>query len=223
MLLGGKLWNNYFINYKYEEGVNMEHLPFENEIKNFETEDKNNPAGEGIILFTGSSSITIWDSLKEDMKPLDVVNRGFGGSQMADLLYYAKRIILPLKPERIVIYEGDNDIACGTSLENIIYQTKELIEMINTNLPKAEIYLLSVKLSPSRQNLWELYKSLNMMLQKLSYEYSNVHFIDVCTPMLDSKGNAKEEFYTDDMLHMNTKGYELWTSVIKKILNKNSN
>lgn len=217
------MWNNYFINYKYEEGVNMEHLPFENEIKNFETEDKNNPAGEGIILFTGSSSITIWDSLKEDMKPLDVVNRGFGGSQMADLLYYAKRIILPLKPERIVIYEGDNDIACGTSLENIIYQTKELIEMINTNLPKAEIYLLSVKLSPSRQNLWELYKSLNMMLQKLSYEYSNVHFIDVCTPMLDSKGNAKEEFYTDDMLHMNTKGYELWTSVIKKILNKNSN
>ena len=83
-------------------------------IRQFEQRDKTSPPKPGSIVFTGSSSITYWESLASDMKPLEVVNRGFGGSEFSDLDEYAKRIVVAYKPKAVVVYEGDNDLSQGS-------------------------------------------------------------------------------------------------------------
>src|SRR5690349_12444271 len=71
---------------------------FAPEIRAFEARDREAPPPAGAVLFVGSSSIRMWCTLERDFPRRRVVNRGFGGSEMADLLEYAPRVVLPYRP-----------------------------------------------------------------------------------------------------------------------------
>ncbi len=171
------------------------------------------------IAFTGSSSIVRWTTLKADMAPLEVMNRGFGGSTMNDALYWIDTLVLKYKPRAIVIYEGDNDIGTfHVTPEEFLATFKTLASRIHTELPETRIYFLAVKPSIFHRNAWEEMKRANGLTRSYCETRQWLTFVDVASPMLNNRGNPRADIFEVDGLHLNTQGYAIWTSVLKPIL-----
>ena len=189
---------------------------FENEIRQFENSDRQNPPEKGAILFVGSSSIKMWRTLEQDMAPLKVINRGFGGSQAVDALYYADRIVIPYQPTKIIFYEGDNDIAHGKTPAQVLKDYQDFVEKVHTALPKTIIYLLSIKPSLARYHLWETMQKANVQLEEYSQKHDFLKFIDISAAMYNESGKLRQNIFRPDGLHLNAAGYKIWTAIIKK-------
>ena len=193
---------------------------WEPSIREFEKADRAHPPKIGSIVFTGSSSINLWNTLAEDMKPLDVVNRGFGGSEISDVNHYAARIVIPNRPQAVVLYAGENDLS-GTwskSPETVLGDFQRFIEIIHFQLPDTWIYYVSMKPSPLRWSNWGKLRKANQMIAAFCRTQDRVQFIDVSYAMLDARGQPRRELFRSDHLHMNALGYSLWTSIIKPVL-----
>jgi lysophospholipase L1-like esterase len=172
-----------------------------------------------LILFTGSSSIRMWNDLTMDFPKYNVLNRGFGGSEMTDLLYYAQPLIVNYKPVKIFIYEGDNDINSGKSAEEILKSAEDLLAIIRRDLPKnVRVVFISPKPSLVRSHLKDKYEDYNQKLKAWCDKQKRVQYADVWTPMLDSTGKVIPDLFIEDGLHMNSKGYDIWKLVIEKYL-----
>ena len=193
---------------------------WESTIKKFEAGDKANPPEPGMIVFAGSSSFARWSTLVDDMKPLNVLNRGFGGSQMSDLDYYAKRIVNVYRPSAVVVYEGDNDLASTSpkTPEMVAAGFRQFVQIVRGDLPDTWIYFISIKPSKLRWNEWPKMKAANAMIQDFMRTQPHMQYIDVATPMFDAQGNLPGDLFVSDGLHPTAKCYALWTSIIKPIL-----
>jgi lysophospholipase L1-like esterase len=189
---------------------------WEPEIQKFEAADRAQMPPKGAILFVGSSSIRFWTNLVESFPKKQIIQRGFGGSTMADALHFADRIILPYEPKEIVIYEGDNDLAGGKTPEQVVAEYQQLVEKIRAKLPKTKIWFISVKPSPSRWKLEAQARQLNAQIEWWSKAHKNVGYIDVWNPMLGPDGAPRPDIFREDKLHMNADGYEIWRKVIGK-------
>jgi lysophospholipase L1-like esterase len=189
-------------------------------IRKFEDADKVNPPQQGEIVFTGSSSVVRWSTLQDDMKPLYVINRGFGGSKFPDLNKYAKRIVIAYHPRAVVVYEGDNDLAEGSprTPEMVANDAKKFIKIVRKKLPETWIYVMSIKPSKLRWNRWPIMKAANEMIQEYIKTQDRVQYIDVATPMFDAQGNLPADLFMQDGLHPTAKLYAMWTSIIKPVL-----
>ena len=189
-------------------------------IREFEEQDKVNPPKPGCIVFAGSSSFRYWDTLVSDMKPLDVVNRGFGGSEISDLNEYAKRIVIAYKPSAVVVYEGDNDLADGSSKtpQMVAGGFRRFIQIVHTSLPDVWIYILSIKPSKLRWDQWPRMEAANELIKDYAVSQSHVLYIDVATPMFDANGKLPADLFKSDGLHPTAKLYAKWTAIIKPIL-----
>jgi lysophospholipase L1-like esterase len=183
------------------------------QIAGYERADRASSPKPGVIVFTGSSSIRLWKTLEEDMKPLDVINRGFGGSQVAHVSYYARRIVTPYRPRAVVLYAGENDLGFRKSPEAVLHDIKQLVSIVNGDLPETWIYYISIK--PARWGSWPLKDQTNRMIAEYVLTQERMQFIDVSSAMLDSHGEPRRELYGWDPIHMNQSGYALWTSMIK--------
>ena len=173
------------------------------------------------VVFAGSSSFRMWKDAGNYFPQYNVINSGFGGSQMSDLLYYADTLIIKFNPDIIFIYEGDNDLESGKTPEEIIETTKLLLALIEHKLPGAGIFIFSAKPSPARWGLKDKYLDLNGKFEALVKAYPNVYFINVWDVLLDKSGGPNHELFIEDNLHLNKKGYELWAKVILEYLNTN--
>ncbi len=174
---------------------------------------------KNLLLFTGSSSIRIWDDMAERFPKKNVLNRGFGGSTMADLLYYQDELIFKYQPKKIFIYEGDNDINGGTSAEDILKDAETLLQNIRAKLPQStKVYFICAKPSVSRWKLKAAYEDFNTKLKAWTETKANVAYIDVWTPMLKPNGEVMDDIFKKDNLHMTSKGYDIWEKVIVKYL-----
>jgi lysophospholipase L1-like esterase len=193
---------------------------WESSIRKFEAEDRIHPPHQGAILFVGSSSINFWHTLSADMAPLDVINRGFGGSQLAHVNYYATRIVLPYRPRAIVLYAGDNDLSWpwSKSPQTVLDDFKQFVTLVHASLPGTWIYYVSMKPSPTRWSHWPTEHLANQMIEEFTLTQDRVQFIDVTPAMLDAHGKVRRELFRWDGLHMNPRGYALWTTIIKPIL-----
>ena len=193
---------------------------FESSILAFEAADDESFPPSDAIVAAGSSSILIWQltTIHEDLDPLTIIARGFGGSNMNDLAYYTDRIIMPYSPRALVIYEGENDIAIDVTPADIILKFRDTIDYLHENLPELRIYLLSAKLSPSREDYKDNLLTLNHYMKLLCEEDVRLTFIDVTSPMLDDEGNPDPSLFLDDMLHMNPSGYVLWKDAVYPVL-----
>jgi lysophospholipase L1-like esterase len=206
--------------YSFATTVLAQAQDWEPTIRKFEEQDKVNPPKLGTIVFTGSSSIARWDTLVEEMKPLDVLNRGFGGSQYSDLNRYVKRIVFAYHPRAVVIYEGDNDLAPESSKtpESVARDARTLVQAMRAALPETWIYVISIKPSRSRLSVWPRMKEANRLIRDFAGTQEHVQYIDVASAMFDSKGNLRADLFVEDGLHPNPKCYALWTSIIKPLL-----
>jgi lysophospholipase L1-like esterase len=191
-------------------------------IRKFEDADKTNRPTPDSIIFTGSSSIVRWSTLVEDMKPLPVVNRAFGGSQFTDVNQYAKRIVVAYRPRAVVVYAGDNDLAANSpkTPESVANDFKQFVQIVRADLPDTWIYVISIKPSKLRWNEWPKMQAANRMMQDSVSTQKRVQYIDVATPMFDAQGNLPVDLFVADGLHPTPKCYAIWTSVIRPVLMK---
>ena len=193
---------------------------WESSIRKFEESDKANPSKPGGVVITGASSIRLWDTLVDDMKPLDVMNRGFGGSQYSDLNRYAKRIVIAYHPRAVVVYEGDNDLAAGSpkTPEMVANDAQKFVQIVHSELPETWIYVMSIKPSYLRWNEWPKMKAANKLIQDFVKTQDRVQYIDVATPMFYGQDKPPRDLFVEDGLHPTPKCYALWTSIIKPVL-----
>ncbi len=172
------------------------------------------PEGEGVVVFTGSSSIRMWNNLAEDCSGMQLVNTGFGGSEMSDLLYFLEETVLRFNPKKVYIYEGDNDIAAEKSPEAILKTTKKVVKKIFAHNSAINIYFISAKPSPSRWNYKEQYEAFNTLLNDYCTQNPQLYYVDVWTKMLAENGRPSPSIFIADSLHMNRQGYLLWKEII---------
>ena len=194
---------------------------FEKDIQAFEKKDKESPPPQSATLFVGSSTFTKWKELEADFKALKAINRGFGGSMLSDLAYYADRIILPYKPRTVVLYGGDNDVT-KKSADQVFADYKGLVEKIRKALPEAKIYFIAIKPSPARAKVWDKAKAANQMVKEYAAQTAGLGYIDIVPVTMGADGKPKPELFLADTLHMNRAGYELWIPVIKAVLEKDA-
>lgn len=188
---------------------------WEETIQKMEQKDKDMPPRTGSILFVGSSSIAKWQDVGDYFPEYQVLNRGFGGSQFSDLIYYAHRVIYPYKPSKVFVYEGDNDIAAGDSPESILKEAKKLRKMIAKNLGKeVTVIFISPKPSVARWDIKEKYLVTNALLKKYAAKTAHTEFADVWTPALDENGMVFRHIFVQDNLHMNAEGYKIWQKAL---------
>ena len=191
---------------------------WEAEIRNFEELDRQSPPPANPILFVGSSSIRLWD-VDRSFPGLPVLNRGFGGSTVADVVRYADRIVMNYKPRVIVFYSGDNDIAGGRAPEQVSADFAALLKAVRAELPDTRVVFLptkpSIRAGPGRK-----IRDSNRRIQALTKDDPLLIYADTAAPLLGDDGQPRAELYQADGLHLNEKGYELWTAIVKPLIEK---
>ena len=193
------------------------------DIVNFKKEDADKAPAQHAILFVGSSSFTKWTDVSNYFPGYTIVNRGFGGSTLVDVIRYAYDVILPYHPKQVVVYCGENDLAYSDTVSpmEVLRRVQTLFAMIRINLPSATIDFVSIKPSPVRASIQPRVIEANRLIKAYIQHEKNVAFIDVYHPMLDAKGNMREEIYLSDRLHMKPEGYAIWKRIIQPFLRKN--
>ncbi len=192
--------------------------PFRDEILRFAELDREAPPPECAVLFVGSSSIRLWSTLKEDLAPLPVLNRGFGGSTIAQSNMYFDRIVAPYRPRAIVLYAGENDLDNGQSPDAVAAEFRRFLEMKRARLGKTPVFYISAKPSKQRFGQFARQSELNAAIRQLAASSTDLTFIDVVTPML--RDGRPQDLYVEDGLHMNAAGYAIWRGLVRDALAK---
>lgn len=194
-------------------------VPFKGEVEAIQKKyDAVFNASQETIVFTGSSSIRMWQDVQERFPDQQVVNTGFGGSQASDLSFYIYDLILRFHPKKVFIYEGDNDIFAKKKPTKIRRTIQDIIEGIHRNDSTTQVVLIAAKPSIARWKLKGKYKRLNRKFERLAEDNPLVEYADVWDPMLDGS-KVKQDIFIEDGLHMNAKGYQIWYDVIEPFVN----
>lgn len=191
---------------------------WESEIRAFEDSDRRDPPKPGGVVFVGSSSIRLWPDLQADFPGVNVIQRGFGGSQIDDVVGYAQRIVLPYKPVLVVLYAGDNDLPAGRTPEQVFKDYKAFVAIVRKALPDTKVAYIAIKPSGDRWALVDKMRATNSLIQKYAAKDPKLVFVDVFTPMLGTDGKPREELFTVDRLHMNYDGYAIWRELLTPIV-----
>jgi para-nitrobenzyl esterase len=195
--------------------------PFQPEIDAFAKADKINMPDEGKILFAGSSSFRLWKDVNDYFPGKPILNRGFGGATLLDLIQYSKETIIQYKPKQIFIYCGENDIADNDTVKpkDVFNRFKKLYSILRTQLPASTpIVFLSLKPSIARWSMHEKMAASNELIKSFIHTQKNIQFLDVYSKMLDTDGTPFKDIFIEDNLHMNANGYKIWQKLMAPLL-----
>lgn len=196
--------------------------PFWNDIQRFKKLDSAAKPAENSILLIGSSSFTNWRDVQDYFPGHHMVNRGFGGAQITDLIRYFYEIVMPYSPKQVIVYCGENDLSSAATMEPgvVVQRFKTLFGMIRQNYPQATIHFISMKPSPSRVSFLDKFKRANKEINAFLKNQKNAGYIDVFSAMLEKNGNVRTDIFVEDKLHMNAEGYRIWQKVMQPYLKK---
>jgi lysophospholipase L1-like esterase len=190
-------------------------------IEAFEARDRERTPPEGAAVFAGSSSIRFWTSLADDMAPLPVIRRGFGGARMSDMVHYVDRTVITYRPRAVVLFAGSNDLSGFTSdrtPDQIVAGYIQFVAAVHEALPETSIYYLSITPSRLRWKQWPLVRQTNELIEAHTRLDDRLHFVDATDHFLGVDGLPDRKLFRWDRLHPNRRGYEVWTSLIKPVL-----
>jgi len=186
-----------------------------NELAAFSRADQQQFPLPGGVVFVGSSTVRMWKNLAQDFRQVpNIVNRGFGGSTMADCSLFARDLVVRYKPRQVLVYAGDNDLAEGRTPLQVLESFARFANAVRAELPHTRISFISVKPSPSREHLMPLIRETNNVISAYLNRLPDSEYIDIFTPMIAADGRPRPELFLPDRLHMNEQGYRLWQSVI---------
>jgi len=168
------------------------------------------------VLFYGSSSIRMWETLEDDFPKIDIINQAFGGSTLAACAWFFKRLVPQHEPDAIVVYAGDNDLGDGRHPEEVFFSFKGIMELITEYFDKIPVAFLSVKPTIARHHLKKSIEFTNKIIkEEIEVKYPNCTFIDIYDPML-ADGKLDPKLYEADGLHLSPAGYEIWKKVVER-------
>ena len=188
------------------------------EIARFDSVDRTQMPVPGGVVFVGSSTIRLWPDLKADFPGVNVIQRGFGGSRLDEVLRYTPKIVIAYKPKLIVLYAGDNDLAEGRTVDQVFEDYKSFVALVHRSLPNTKIVFVSIKPSESRWNLVGEMRSANEMIRRFTVTDTRLEYVDVFNPMLGADGRPRPELFRPDKLHMTADGYALWRSILTPVV-----
>jgi len=192
-------------------------FPFANEISEFKHQDSLNFPSKNGILFIGSSSIRLWNDLEARFAGKPIIKRGVGGCELSQVVdFYTPYILFPYHPRKIFIYAGENDIAAGKNSAFVLDEFQKLWQMIRQQLPKAQIYFMSIKPSPSRARYFNEMINANKLIRAYLAGKPKSHFVDVSSVIYkDNTSIPDSSLFKADYLHLNSRGYDRWQRVLK--------
>jgi lysophospholipase L1-like esterase len=193
---------------------------WEADIRAFERADRAAPPPAGGIVFAGSSSIRLWTTVKDDFPGLPVLNRGFGGSQIREVTAFADRIVIPYKPRVIVFYCGSNDVMAGRTVPEVADDFNAFVVKVHSVLPRTRIIYISTAPNPARWTRRNEWVDLNARIAAYTEGDPRLEFVDIWREMLDAAGQPRPELFVEDQLHMNARGYAIWTRVLRPVLER---
>lgn len=188
------------------------------DIEKLTAADAIQPPPSGAVVFVGSSSIRLWTTLAGDFPGVVSINRGFGGSELADSVFYADRIVIPHQPRLVVVYAGENDLWDGKSPGTVLADLQAFRSRVHAALPKTKILYLAIKESPSRARIREQVRSANRLIAADCATDTRCIFVDVATPLLNAAGGHRPELFREDQLHMLPAGYAIWAKTLAPFL-----
>jgi hypothetical protein len=196
---------------------------FQAEIDAFKRQDSIEAPPPHPILFVGSSSFTRWKTIRKDLPGYPILNRGFGGSSLTDVIQFANETIFKYTPKQIYIYCGENDLAMNAAVtpEMVLERYQQLHSMIRKTLGrKVPIVFVSLKPSIARWKLESAYIKTNQLIQRFLAKDKHASYLNVHSSMLDERQEVFKDIFVDDKLHMNDKGYAIWIKIIQPTLLK---
>ncbi len=193
---------------------------FDAEFRAFALAEKRARPPRNALLFYGSSSIRFWTTLENDFPGIPVINRGFGGSTLAEGVREMPRLLYPLKPCAVVLYAGENDLNLGASPEQLLGIFKEFARQLELHGGPVPFVFISIKPSPARAGMIETVRRANALVCEEIRQWPYGSYLDVFSLMLDARGNARHEFFSDDWLHMSGAGYRLWSEQLRERLDQ---
>lgn len=176
--------------------------------------DSTHPPAPGGIVFVGSSSIRLWKSLATDFPGLNAINRGFGGSELADSVHYVDRIVVPYRPRLVVLFAGTNDLWNGKSPAQVAADFRTFRTKLHPSPTDTKLIFLSINPAPSRARVHDRMREANALIAADCATDPRCKYVDVSTPMLDASGGTRPELFIDDQLHLNADGYAIWRRVL---------
>jgi len=192
---------------------------FRGEIAEFQQWDSKNSFPADAVLFVGSSSIKMWPT-RMSFPDLPVINRGFGGSHISDINFYFKQVVLPYKPKVIVFYAGDNDIAAGKNAQQVLEDFKRFVNLVKEQLPRTQIIFISIKPSNSRWNFQPVMQQANDLIRGFCENDNRLVFVDAGSVLLNADGKPNDGYFLEDKLHLNERGYQLWTQALRPAIER---
>jgi len=195
-----------------------EPLRWVSDIERFEAADRRHFPVAGSIVFAGSSSIAMWQTLNKDFGYVPVLNRGIAGSTLHDNVQSADRIVLPYKPPIVVLYSGENDLEEGRTPAQVLQEFQAFISIMHAKLPATRVVFVSIKPSIARWRLADSIRETNRLIKDYTGKDKRLGYVDVFTPMLDASGRPMRDLFLADGLHMNARGYSIWRKLIQPTL-----
>ena len=186
-------------------------------IEDFAAYDAKNSFPADATVFVGSSSIVRWDT-GDSFRGMPLLNRGFGGSQMSDLVHYVEETVLKYSPRTVVVYEGDNDTSAGKRSQQLLEDYQEFVEAVLEAQPSTRIVILSIKPSLARWDVWPEMQASNAAIEAYANGDPRVDFVDIGTAMLGADGEPIPELFVSDGLHMTAAGYDIWDEIVMHAL-----
>ena len=192
---------------------------FDAEIAKFDDADRTTPPKPGAVVFTGSSSIRLWTTMAEDFPGVRTINRGFGGSEIADAIHYVDRVVLRYQPSQVVFYSGDNDLNGGKSPAEVAGDYRRFVAAVHSALPKTRVVIIGIKPSLARWALADKMRDTNRRVQEfVASDPARLAYVDVFASMLGPDGKPRPELYVSDGLHMTRAGYTIWKNALAPAL-----
>jgi hypothetical protein len=195
---------------------------FQADIDKMLARDKTNPPPRDGVLFVGSSIFRLWTQLSEQMAPLPVFNRAFGGSVTQDILDRTEQLVLPYKARIIVYYCGSNDVNAGESAEAILGRTKQFLKIVSEKAPTTFVYYTAIQKAPDKRNRWDVVEAVNREMERYSHEARNLGYIDLNPVLFDRQGNLRQDLFLPDNLHFRPEStaYAEFAQIVKPILTR---
>jgi lysophospholipase L1-like esterase len=190
---------------------------WESDVAKLEAKSRENAPQPGSVLFLGSSTIRLW-KLGESFSGLPTINHGFGGSEVADSIYYFDQLVRPFQPKVMVFYAGDNDLKNGKSPQQVHDDVAALLDQMATMNPPPAFVWLPIKPCESRWHLLPEQRETNELVAKLLQSRSDkltTMVCDVASPLLGKNAKPDRRLFDTDDLHLSQEGYAVWTARLR--------
>ncbi len=203
---------------KYQDAAKS----WESEIQKLEALDEVESYPDDAVLFIGSSSIRLWDNIRNDVAPYTPIQRGYGGAKFSDLIFYTDRLVYPHDFKALVVFVA-NDIANAAddkTPKEILRLFQEVVRIVRVKHPQKPIFLVEITPTNSRWEVWDETKTANELLKKYCKKTDNLYFVDTAEHFVGADNKPRNELFREDQLHLKQVGYDIWAALIKKRLNE---